>query len=595
MRKELIELRSVMEREGINIWISPCSDAHGSEYLDESDECIRFLTGFTGDSCTVLVTPDEAFLWTDGRYFVQAAIELKDTGVELMKMGEPGVPMLMETFSHVIKEGDKAAFFAPLLDARRGMAFAKAAEKKGASLITDKDLIKEIWAERPKRSAKPVFVHDEKYAGASVQEKLSGIRKVMEEKEADLFVTGALDECGWTLNLRGSDIVCNPCFLSFLIIGKDETTLFVQEEALTDKARKALADNEIIIRAYDDFSGALSEIRGKNILIDITAANYDTYVRLKAANTLIDCLSPAAAAKCVKNETEIAHMKACHIRDGAYLSKYLYRLKKMVSEGKIFSETEAGDILDGIRAEDPLFLSNSFPTISAYAANAAMCHYEPKPETASKIYGSGLYLVDSGAQYYDGTTDVTRTIGLGETTAEEKRNYTLTVIGMLNLLHAVFPYGTRGMNLDILARKPLWERGLDFNHGTGHGVGFLNNVHEMPVAVRFRPNPDAKRDLPYVPGMVTSDEPGYYKDGGYGIRTENLIVCVPHDTFPGFLKFETLTYAPLDPSILDVSVMSDDDLACYNEYQQAVYEKISALLNDEEREWLKNETREIRR
>ena len=335
--------------------------------------------------------------------------------------------------------------------------------------------------------------------------------------------------------------------------------------------------------------------------MDMSAVNYDCWLRVSGRNSVKDAVSPAALLKCVKNEAEQKCMRDCHLRDGVWLTKFLYRLKTAVTApdyGKktgCLTETDAAAMLDGLRASDPKFLSLSFPTISAWGPNAALPHYFPVEETAAKILPKGLYLVDSGAQYQDGTTDVTRTIALGRTTKEERRNYTLTVVGMLNLMNAVFPRGTRGMNLDTFARQALWARGINFNHGTGHGVGCLLNVHEGPAAVRPRPNPDARRDIPFEPGMVTSDEPGVYVEGSHGIRTENLLLCVRHPKYDGFYCFESLTFAPLDPDPLDLSVMTDEDLDRFNAYQTQVRRKIGPKLNEEERNWLIHETREIRR
>ena len=604
MRKELGALRGAMKKEGLTAWISPCCDAHGSEYIGEHDQCVRFLSGFTGDSCTLLVLPEEAYLWTDGRYFEQAENELSGSGITLMKMGVKGVPAMAEFLKSHLGKKDVLGFYAPLFGARRGQELIRTAELTGASCRTDRDLVDEIWENRPPRSASRIWAHAPEYAGESAESKLTRIREEIKKKDCTAFFTAALDETAWLLNLRGGDIACNPVFLSFLLVKEESCVLFVQRAALTESAEHALRTfgrtagaesgaGSLEIRDYDEALPALGALAGERVMMDLTSVPYSCWDAVRAKNEVKDALSPAAMMKCVKNETEIRCMKKSHLRDGVYLTKYLYRLKRAVSEGRTVTETSAAEVLDRLRAGDPLYVSLSFPTISAFGPNAAMAHYMPQAETAAVLRRKGFYLVDSGAQYLDGTTDVTRTVALGPVTKREKRDYTLTVVGMLRLMHAVFPEGTRGMNLDTFARQAMWEYGVDFGHGTGHGVGFLNNVHEMPVSVRMRPSADPKRDVPFVPGMVTSDEPGAYVPGKYGIRTENLLLCVKHPKYEGFCTFVPLTLAPLDPEPLDVTVMSRQDIQWYNEYQSLVRKKIGPKLTEEERDWLNNETREI--
>ncbi len=614
MREQLKLLREAMERHGITAWISECQDAHGSEYIGAHDECVRFLSGFTGDSSTLLVLPEKAYLWTDGRYFIQAEKELAGSGVELMKLGEPGVLLVEAFLGKIADDRMKLGFSGQLLDARQGSRIAKAVIPKGGQLDPDHDLVGEIWKDRPPVSSDPVWVNPEKYAGRSTKEKLKDLRQEMKEAGATVYVTTALDETAWITNLRGSDISCNPVFLSYLVLTERSCRLYVQKKAMTDAALAAMKEARIKVCDYDSFPAALSALSGETVLMDMSAVNYDCWLRVSGRNQVRDTVSPAVELKCVKNETEQKCMRDCHLRDGVWLTKFLCRLKTAVTapdygkkrqtagaengkNGKngYLTETDAAAMLDGLRARDPKFISLSFPTISAYGPNAALPHYFPVEETAAKILPKGLYLVDSGAQYADGTTDVTRTIALGRTTKEERRNYTLTVVGMLNLLNAVFPKGTRGMNLDTFARQALWARGIDFNHGTGHGVGCLLNVHEGPAAVRMRPNADARRDLPFVPGMVTSDEPGVYIEGSHGIRTENLLLCTEHPKYKGFYCFESLTFAPLDPDPLDLDYMTDEDVIRFNAYQKQVRKKIGPKLTEEEKEWLNHETREIHR
>ena len=602
MREQLTLLREAMERHGITAWISMCRDAHGSEYIGAHDECVRFLSGFTGDSSILLVLPEKAYLWTDGRYFIQGERELKGSGVELMKLGEPGVPLLEEFIEKTASERMKLGFSGRLVGARQGSRLARTVIGKGGIVEPDRDPVDEIWKDRPPVSGEPVWAVPEKYTGRSTKDKLKDLRMKMKEAGASVYVTAALDETAWITNLRGSDISCNPVFLSYLILTDRSCRLYVRKQALTDKALAAMKEARVKVCDYDSFPAALSALSGETVLMDMSAVNYDCWLRVSGRNSVKDAVSPAALLKCVKNEAEQKCMRDCHVRDGVWLTRFLYRLKTAVAapdygkrKDRYLTETDAAAMLGGLRASDPKFISLSFPTISAYGPNAALPHYFPVEETAAKILPKGLYLVDSGAQYADGTTDVTRTVALGRTTKEERRNYTLTVVGMLNLMNAVFPKGVRGTNLDTFARQALWARGLDFNHGTGHGVGCLLNVHEGPASVRTRPNPDARRDIPFEPGMVTSDEPGVYVEGSHGIRTENLLLCVRHPKYDGFYCFESLTYAPLDPDPLDLSVMTDEDLDRFNAYQAQVRKKIGPKLNEEERNWLIHETREIRR
>lgn len=623
MREQLKKLRVLMKKEKITAWLSPCADAHGSEYIGAHDECTKYLSGFTGDSCWVLVLPKEAYLWTDGRYFVQAAAELKGSGVTLMKIGEKDVPSLMDFLKMNLSSGDALAFSARLFSARWGEETAAAMKERGVRLVTDRDLVGEIWTDRPARSMNPVWIHDISYADRRASVKIAAVRRAMKAEGCSIFISEALDETAYLTNLRGSDIECNPVFLSCVLITKKDCRLFLQEKAAGADVRQHCLENGITLSPYDSWTDEMKKLSGEKILADRSALDYETSSVLLAENEICDSLSPVAYLKCRKTRAEIAHMKDSHLRDGAYLTKFLHHLKTEVKEadeaaqnsassakitaagsaGKAASsgrsitltELDAASELDALRASDSRYISLSFPTISAYGPNAAMCHYMPTPENAAAIHARGLYLVDSGGQYLDGTTDVTRTIALGDTTPEERKAYTLVAVGMLHLLHAVFPEGTYGISLDAYARRPLWDSALDFNHGTGHGVGYLGNVHEMPVSVRVRPSADPKKDLPFEEGMVTSDEPGVYIEGKFGIRTENMIVCRKAPGKKGYLSFETLTYVPIDPEPLDLTYMTAQDIAWFNEYQKAVYEKISPLLGEEDRTWLKEVTKEIRK
>jgi len=592
MKQTIVDLRKVMQREGIDAWISPSSDAHQSEYPTEYDKCRRFLSGFTGSAGTLLVMKEEAYLWTDGRYFLQAESELKDSGITLMKMGEPGVANLDELLEEKMKKDEVLGFNGSLLSFSEGKVIANKVVKNGVKLAIGKEITDEVWTDRPKRPHTKVFILEEKYAGKSAAKKISEVRERM--KGRDLLIVSSLSDIAWLTNLRAFDIKCNPLFLSYFILESDKATLFIQEEALSDEVRTYLVGNGIDIKPYDSFDESVAGIKNKQIMFDEADVSYKTFISISKkenANKLYSVLSPVTYLKNIKNDVEVSNMKKSHIRDGVYMAKYMYWIKQQMKNGANLTEKTASDYLDNLRREDNLFLDLSFPTISGYAENGAIVHYEAEYETAKKLEAKGLYLFDSGATYKDGTTDVTRTISLGENTYEEKLHYTLVTIGMLRLLNTTFKRGAIGLCLDIKAREALWEHGLDYNHGTGHGVGFVNTVHEAPTSIRNKINKDLFRNLEFEPGMIMSDEPGVYISGKHGIRMEILMNVVEKQE--GFLGFESLTMAPIDSEPLLVEVMTKKDIEFYNKYQREVYEAISYGLNEEEKAWLKELTKEI--
>ena len=592
MKQTIVDLRKVMQREGIDAWISPSSDAHQSEYPTEYDKCRRFLSGFTGSAGTLLVMKEEAFLWTDGRYFLQAGNELEGSGITLMKMGEPGVPNLDELLEEKMKKDEVLGFNGSLLSFSEGKVIASKVVKNGVKLAIGKEITDEVWTDRPKRPHTKVFILDENYAGKSAEKKISEVRERM--KGRDLLIVSSLSDIAWLTNLRAFDIKCNPLFLSYFILESDKATLFIQDEAFSDEVRTYLAKNGIDIKPYDSFDETVAGIKNKQIMFDEADVSYKTFISISKkenANKLYSVLSPVTYLKNIKNDVEVSNMKKSHIRDGVYMAKYMYWIKKQIKNGATLTEKTASDYLDNLRREDELFLDLSFPTISGYAENGAIVHYEAEYETAKTLEPKGLYLFDSGATYKDGTTDVTRTISLGENTYEEKLHYTLVTIGMLRLLNTTFKRGAIGVCLDIKAREALWEYGLDYNHGTGHGVGFVNTVHEAPTSIRNKINKDLFRNLEFEPGMIMSDEPGVYISGKHGIRMEILMNVIEKQE--GFLGFESLTKAPIDSEPLLVEVMTKKDIEFYNKYQREVYEAISYGLIEEEKAWLKELTKEI--
>ncbi len=592
MREQIQKLREVMKKYGMDAWVAPTADAHQSEYVGDHDQCRAYLSGFTGSAGTLVVLKDRAALWVDGRYFVQGRKQLEGSGIDLMEMGEKGVPTLLEYLKENLNIGETLGFYAKLFGAGEGEQWEK--ELHGIQMRTDVDIVDEVWLDRPARSAKKVWRIDA-YCGEETKSKLERVRKEMKENCADVLLACSLSDIAWLTNLRGDDIECNPLFLSYLAIEEDRCTLFIQSCAMSEEIANYLKDQGIETAEYDDWNQFVKELKGRKILLDQKDCDYQTLCDARKDNEFIFVVSPLALMKIVKNDTEVANMRKSHVRDGVYMVKYIKWIKESVKRGEKINEVEASDYLDKLRLKDEiggLGVELSFDTISGYASNAAIVHYKANRETAATLEPRGLYLFDSGAQYKDGTTDVTRTIALGETSDIEKQDYTLTTIGMLRLLNARFKEGARGYNLDTYARMKMWEYGRDFNHGTGHGVGFCNTVHEGPNSIRLTPNPDPRRDVVIRENMVVSDEPGIYIEGSHGIRVENLVVSVK-DEQEGFLHFDSLTIVPLDPEPLNVDIMEERDKQLYNEYQAMVYKTLSPYLDDEEKKWLLNETRAI--
>ena len=590
--ERLHALRAKMKEYHVDACLVPTSDFHESEYVGPYFKCRAYITGFTGSAGTAVITGEDALLWTDGRYFVQAAKQLRDTGVTLMKMGEEGVPTVEEYLQSHMKEGMTLAFDGRVVNDSLGETLAK--KLPGVAFSYDKDLVGEIWNDRPALSCEPVWILDEKYAGESASSKLQKIRGKMEACGASVHVLTALDDIVWMLNIRGNDIPCNPVVLSYLILTQKECHLFIQEAALNSDVRSYLEGLGVVIHPYDSVYEYAKSLHGETILLEKSHVNYTLCKNLETQNTLVEGMNPASSMKAVKNPVEMENIRKAHIKDGVAMTKFIYWLKTNI--GKIpMDELSVSAKLESFRREQEGFLGPSFDTISAYGPNAAMCHYQPTPEDYSQLKPEGLYLVDSGGQYYEGTTDITRTVALGPLTQEEKEHFTITAMGTLRLGNAKFLHGCIGINLDYLARAAFWERGLDFNHGTGHGVGYLLNVHERPNGIRWRIVPERMDNAVLEEGMLTSDEPGIYIEGSHGIRTENLMLCrkAEKNQYGQFMRFEFVTFVPIDLDAIDTSYMTEKDVELLNAYHKEVYEKISPYLNEEERDWLKEYTRAV--
>lgn len=594
MNERLNELRRLMDERHMDAYLIPTSDFHESEYVGEYFKCRQFITGFTGSAGTAVVTRDDAGLWTDGRYFVQAARELEGSGFRLQKMDEEGVPTVEEYLADVLPEGGVLGFDGRVVNSRLGEAMAEALEEKHVTFSCEEDLVGAIWADRPPMSDRPVWILEETYAGKPAKDKIAELRRGMKEARATVHVLTTLDDIVWLLNIRGDDIPFNPVVLSYVVVTESEFYLFISEKTLDGQVRDYLQKLGVTVKPYNDIYGFVKALRKERVLMESSCVNYAIKNSLDSSNKIVDRMNPTVMAKAVKNPVEIENERRAHIKDGVAMTKFIFWLKKNIGVTDM-TEISVSDYLEELRRQQEGNLGLSFNTISAYGENAAMCHYAATPESNKTLKPEGLYLIDSGGQYYEGTTDITRTVALGPVTDEEREHFTLVAMSMLRLGHAKFLYGCRGLSLDYIARQPMWERGLNYNHGTGHGVGYLLNVHERPNGIRYKMVPERMDSAVIEEGMICSDEPGIYIEGSHGIRTENLIVCrkAEKNEYGQFMEFEYLTFVPIDLDALDVSLMEKRDIQYLNEYHRQVYEKISPYLTREEQEWLKEATREV--
>lgn len=594
IHERLNSLRTLMRERGMDAYLVPTADFHESEYVGDYFKCRSFMTGFTGSAGTLVVTLEDAALWVDGRYFVQAGNQLKGSSVRLMKMGEEGVPEISDFIIDAVKEGGCLGFDGRVVDSFTGLELEKRLDEKGASVKYQEDLIDQVWTDRPALSARPVWILKEEFAGKSASEKLSDLRGEMKKAGASVHVLTSLDDIAWLLNIRGDDVRCNPVVLSYLAVTGTEAFLFINPQVLDQETEAYLKGLGITLKPYDEIYEYIKTLQNEKVLLETARVNYAIIRGLDSSNEIINQMNPTVLAKAVKNPVEIENMKKAHIKDGVVMARFACWLKKNI--GKIpMDEISLEKKLDSMRFETEGNLGLSFDTISAYGANAAMCHYSATEETNTPVEPRGFYLVDSGGQYYEGTTDITRTFAMGPLTKEEKEHYTLVLISMLRLGDVKFPYGARGLTLDYAARQVFWDRGLNFNHGTGHGVGYLLNVHERPVGIRWKMVPERMDSCVLEPGMISSDEPGIYIEGSHGIRTENLMLCVKREKneYGQFLGFEYLTCAPIDLDGVEKSLMTDHDVELLNRYHAHVYETLSPYLEGEEKEWLKEATRAI--
>ena len=592
--ERITALRKQMKEKGIDAYLVPTDDFHGSEYVGDYFKCRKYITGFTGSAGTAVIMPDMAGLWTDGRYFIQAAQQLEGTPVTLFKMGEPDVPTIHKFLEENLKEGMCLGFDGRTVSAEEAGKLKKILQGKQVRFSVNEDLIGNIWDDRPALSCEPVMELSEKWAGRSRADKIREIRSKLKEKDADLFVLTSLDDSAWLLNIRGNDIHCCPVVLSYLVMDEKEIRFFANERAFPDSVKEALAIDGVTIYPYDDIYTYVQTIpESKRVYLSKSNVNSRLVSSIPDGVTILNGENLSLLPKAIKNEIEVQNEKTAHIKDGVAMVKFIHWLKKNVGKQEI-TELSAADKLYEFRSGQENFQGNSFDPIIAYGAHGAIVHYSATEETSIPLKPEGLVLMDTGGHYLEGTTDITRTVVLGPVTQKEKKYFTAVLRGHLNLAAAKFRYGCTGLNLDALARGPLWAMGEDYNHGTGHGVGYLLNVHEGPQSFRWKNLVD--RPAPVLEeGMITSDEPGYYAENEFGIRHENLVVCKKAEktAYGQFMKFEPLTLVPFDLEGIDPEQMETGERTLLNQYHAFVYEKISPYLDEDEKGWLKEATQAI--
>lgn len=591
--ERILKLREKMGEHGIDFYIVPTADFHQSEYVGDHFKARAFITGFTGSAGTAVITTKEARLWTDGRYFVQAAGQLKDSTVELMKMGEPGVPTLLEYLKNEFPENGVLGFDGRVVSMGDGKTYEEIVDKKHGKIIYDYDLIDAIWEDRPALSTEPVFELEEKYTGESAESKLGRIREEMKKNGTTAHVLTTLDDICWTLNIRGNDIDFFPLVLSYMIITLDKADLYVDENKFSTELRGQLEKDGVVFHPYNAIYEDIKNVNADEaLLIDPVRLNYALCNNIPKNVKKVEARNPEILFKCLKNKTEIENIRKAQIKDSVAHVRFMKWLKENVGKMTI-TEMSASDKLDEFRVEMGNFIRPSFGPISSYGAHSAMCHYSSTPETNVELKEGELFLTDTGAGFYEGSTDITRTYALGEVPQFMKDHFTLVAMSNLRLANAKFLKGCTGMNLDVLARQPFWERGLNFNHGTGHGVGYLLNIHEGPAGFRFQYR-EGETDV-LQEGMVITDEPGIYIEGSHGIRLENelLVREGEKNEYGQFMYFDTITFVPMDLDALNPEMMTAEDKKHLNDYHKEVFEKVSPYLNDEEVEFLKKYTREI--
>ena len=591
---KLERLRHLMNASGIDYYVIPTDDFHASEYVGDYFQAREYISGFTGSAGTLLVGKNFAGLWTDGRYFLQAAAQLEGTGIDLMKMGEPEVPTLVEYLKEHLTENMTLGFDGRCVSASFVKELKEALGDVQIQIAYEQDLVGEMWEDRPALSRKPAWFLEEESCGASRKEKIAGVREEMKKKGAEALLLTSLDDIAWLFNMRGDDIAYNPVVLSFCLITENEVRLFVQKGSLNAEQEIQFVMDGILLDGYLNVYDHIKTLKAKSIWLNDQKTSYALMENLPADIEIIKGMTPVAYAKCIKNEKEQENMRIAHLKDGVAMTKFMYWLKTNADKIEM-TEISAAEYAKACRKAQKGFVEESFETICGYGSNGAIIHYSATEETNAQIKPEGLLLVDSGAQFLEGTTDITRTFAMGPVTEEEKRNFTTVLRSNLRLGSVVFKEGCTGENLDMVARQPLWEEGLDYNHGTGHGIGFVLNVHETPARINWKGRAGYGENEQLKPGMIVSNEPGFYKEGAHGIRLENLILCQEAQTteYGRFLKFETLTLVPCDLDAVDVSLLDAREKQLLNDSHSRVYEELLPYMTEEEAVWLKNATRAV--
>ena len=585
IRKRISALRSLMQSKSISAYITYSTDPHSGEYVPAHWESRKWITGFTGSAGTAVITPDDGGLWTDSRYFIQAEEQLTDTGLKLFKERMPETPSIPQWLCSVLKKGERVGIDGYTTPLQTVNELRNELSAYGIEVVMIEDPYKTIWNDRPDLPDNKLFILEEKYSGESASSKISTIRNHISNTGTDYILISALDEIAWTLNMRGTDIECNPLFVSYLLISEKEATLYINKNKLTETTIDYLQSQGVGHRNYEDIESDLTAISGRKITMS-PSINFAMYNAASEHNTVFIQASPVSKYKAVKNQTEINGFRNAMLRDGVAMVRFLIWLQKNIGNGNL-TEFSIDEQLYKERSAMENFRGISFATIAGYQEHGAIVHYEADEQSASTLKPEGLLLIDSGAQYLDGTTDITRTIPLGPTTEEQKKDYTLVLKGFIQLAMAEFPQGTCGTQLDVLARLAMWKEGINYGHGTGHGVGHFLNVHEGPHQIRMNNVP-----TPLQPGMTVTNEPGIYRAGKYGIRTENTMLTVPSrkTDFEEFYKFEQLTLCPINTETILWDMLSPEETNWLNEYHETVYSKLSPLLSDEEKQWLRNTT-----
>ena len=589
IKERIHALRMTFRPNNIKAFIIPSTDPHLSEYVAPYWMSREWISGFTGSAGTAVILMDKAGLWTDSRYFLQAKKELEGSGITLYKEMLPETPSITKFLCQNLKPGESVSIDGKMFSVQQVEQMKEDLAPYQLQVNLFGDPLKNIWKDRPSMPDAPAFIYDVKYAGKSCGEKVAAIRTELKKKGIFALFLSSLDEIAWTLNLRGSDVHCNPVIVSYLLVTQDEVVYFISPEKITQEVNEYLQEQQVSLRKYDEAESFLNSFTGENILIDPKKTNYAIYSAINPACKVVRGESPVTLLKAIRNEQEIAGIHHAMQRDGVALVKFLKWLEASVLSGKE-TELSVDRKLHEFRAAQPLYMGESFDTIAGYKEHGAIVHYSATEESDVTLQPKGFLLLDSGAQYLDGTTDITRTIALGELTEEEKTDYTLILKGHIALAMAKFPAGTRGAQLDVLARMPIWSHGMNFLHGTGHGVGHFLSVHEGPQSIRMNENP-----IVLQPGMVTSNEPGVYKAGSHGIRTENLtLVCKDKEgMFGEYFKFETITLCPICKKGIIKEMLTAEEVKWFNDYHRTVYEKLSPSLNEEEKKWLLEATKAI--